>query len=203
MHRIVKLVAMIGIIGAIVGIAMVGISTAQDATPTPTPTPIPQTPAMLACQQLDLAIMDAEINLFILPAADPDKASGEFMTMQNRIEQRFAYMASILREPEPLMYRLVVPIRLHFALSHHSGNFYEMAAGLRQLHRVCNIKGYKFQAPSDTMSTDTVVEFGCGTSGLVADKKRGSGLNGFWVCRDNHNHDWQYADKNHSHGGYW
>ena len=202
MHRIVKLVAIIGIIGAIVGIAMMGISTAQDATPTPTPTPIPQTPAMFACQQFDWAIMDAEINLFVLPAADPDKASGEFMTMQNRIEQRLEYIAGVTKEAEPLMYRLIAPTRLHVAIAHHSGNFNKMIAGLRQLHRVCETKGYGFQSPSDTMSSDTILEVVCGNSGLIADTKRSAFFDGFWSCQDNHNHNLEYAGRYHTHGPY-
>ena len=151
-------------------------------TPTPTATPIPQTPAMLSCQQLDFAIGDAEINLFLLPLGDPDEAADRFGALRKRIGNRLGYIAGKTKDPEPLMYRLVVPVWLQAAAASHKGDYDKMIAGLRQLHRVCDIKGYVFQSPSDTMSTDTIVEVACGTSGLIADKKRSAFLDGFWKC---------------------
>lgn len=198
MHKAVKFVIAL----ATVGIVILGISTAQGQTPTPaaTPTSIPQTPAMLACQQLDQAIEDAEISLFILPASGPDKASDGFRAMQNRIKQRLAYVVQITKEPEPLMYRLVAPAYFMSLPGAASDGVGRVDVGLRQLHRVCNIKGYEFKTPSDTMSVETIVDALCGSSGLVADEKRSPFFDGFGCY--NHTHGDDYAGKYHTHGPY-
>ena len=222
MHRIVKLAVVIGIIG-VVGIMTVQADEKETPTPTVietvTPTPTP-TVIDIACNELLLASVDAYVSFIVLQDKSQEDASKAHVETYQRIFNRLKGLEAFTKDKEAhLLHRLVGPMRKQYdqtwvrATSVYAVSDYVRAAELssRQLSRVCTFN--KDPETPTNYDFEPIVDFGCSRVWAVnnspdpqVNPRFASQFTPFGcnqrIAHVDHNHDWDYADINHRHGGW-
>ena len=190
---------------------LIGIGVANGQTPTPTPELTPTstpTPVEKACEQFDLAVWEAWWGTIARTSDDAAHAKYH-KDLTDRLIARLSWTMA-LKKTEPAMERMVSP--LYWTLKTKYGNlsyvlrsgFDHMVIGARQMERVCFARGYEKQFD---VLPDVLAEYTCVNHHFV-NRPLSPSLEGIvWSCQIrhadvNHNHDYQYADKYHAHGGY-
>lgn len=173
-----------------------------NATPSPTPssvTPEPTTtptPVEVACEQLSFASIEAFLSLLPM-SEDPDEHFGLYSETRTSMQNRFAYMVSVL-ENKPAMKRMAERLWIHSPeYSSLDVTFWELQILARQLARLCWHEGYS----EALMQVDDIAETICGGSTLAYDKEITTLLPSISQrCRKrpDHTHD-LFDDRTHSH----